>query len=91
VAEDQKGRSARDRRQARPWIHDLFWAPAIGGLLIVAGVAVVYYFQGSCRISNCIDRVPYSNVPFVLIFLASLVEWLEKLWRQRKQRPLTKS
>jgi hypothetical protein len=61
--------------------------PAIVGLFIVAGVAVVYHFEGSCRILDCIDQVPYSDVPFALFFLAILVEFLEKLWLKRKQRP----
>jgi hypothetical protein len=87
VVEDQEGRVAPNRGETRPRIHDLFWVPAIVGLFIVAGVAVGYYFQGACHISNCIDRVPYSNVPFALLFLAIFVEWLEKLRRKRKQRP----
>jgi formate hydrogenlyase subunit 3/multisubunit Na+/H+ antiporter MnhD subunit len=87
VAEDRKGRVAPDRRQTRPRIRDFFWVPAIVGLFIVAGVAVVYHFEGSCRILDCIDQVPYSDVPFALFFLAILVEFLEKLWLKRKQRP----
>jgi hypothetical protein len=84
--ENKKGQVAPDRK-TRPQIHDFFWVPGLVGLFIVGGVAVVHHFEGSCRILDCIGQVPYSDVPFALIFLAILVELLEKLWRNRKQRP----
>jgi hypothetical protein len=87
VVEDQNRRVAPDRRETRPWIHHFFFVPAIVGLFIVGGVAVVYHFEGSCRVLDCIDPVPYSDVAFALFFLAILVELLEKLWRKRRQRP----
>jgi formate hydrogenlyase subunit 3/multisubunit Na+/H+ antiporter MnhD subunit len=87
VVEDQKGMVAPDRRETQPWIHHFFLVPAIAGLLIVVSVAVVYHFEGSCRIFDCIDRVPYSDVAYALFFLGILVEVLEKLWRKRKRRP----
>jgi hypothetical protein len=87
VVEDRKERIAPDRRETRPRINDFFWVPGLVGLFIVGGVAAVHHFEGSCRILDCIDQVPYSDVPFALIFLAILVEVLEKLWRKRKQRP----
>jgi formate hydrogenlyase subunit 3/multisubunit Na+/H+ antiporter MnhD subunit len=71
------------QRCTRPWINEFFWMPAIGGLFVVVGVAVVYYFEGSCRF----DQVPYNNVAFALFFLAILVELLEKAWYARKRRP----
>jgi hypothetical protein len=86
MVEDQKGRVAPYRRETRPRIHDFFWVPGLVGLFIVASVAVVYHFEDSCRILDCIDQIPYSDVPFALIFLAILVELLEKRWRKRKQR-----
>ena len=91
MVEDQNGKIAPDRRATGPCIHDFFWVPAIAGLFIVSGVAVVYYFEGSCGIFECIDQVPYSNLPFALFILAILVEWLEKLWRKRRQRPTAAS
>jgi hypothetical protein len=60
---------------------------AIVGLFVVVGVAVVYYFEGSCRVFDCIEQVPYNNAPFALILLAILVELLEKLWSRLKRRP----
>jgi hypothetical protein len=87
VVEDQKGRVGPDRRETRLRIQDFFWVPAIVGLFIVGGVAVVYHFEGSCRVLECIDEVPYSEVAYALFFLAILVELLEKLWRKRRQRP----
>jgi hypothetical protein len=87
VVEDKKGRVRPDRRETRPRIHDFFWVPGLVGLLIVSGVAVVYHFEGSCRILDCVEQVPYNDVPFALIFLGTLVELLEKFWRNRKQRP----
>jgi hypothetical protein len=91
MVEDQKGLVAPDRRETRPRIHDFFWVPGLVGLFIVVGAAIVYYFEGSCRVLDCIDQIPYSDVPFALIFLAILVELFEKLWRERKQRPTATS
>ena len=74
-------------RGTRPWINEFFWVPAIVGLFVIVGVAVVYYFEGSCLVFDCIQEVPYNNVPFALILLAILVELLEKLWSGLKRRP----
>jgi hypothetical protein len=87
VVEDRKEQIAPDGSKTRPRINDFFLVPGFVGLFIVGGVAVVYHFEGSCRILDCIDQVPYSDVPFALIFLAILVEFLEKRWRKHKQRP----
>jgi hypothetical protein len=68
-------------------INDFFWLPGLAGLFAVVGVAVVYYFEGSCRGFDCIEQVPYNNVPYALIFLAIFVGLLEKVWHGRKRRP----
>jgi hypothetical protein len=68
-------------------IKEFFMVPALLGLFAVGSVAGVYYFEGSCRISDCIEQVPYNNVPFALFFLAILVELLEKIWDRRGRRP----
>jgi hypothetical protein len=75
-----------DQRGGRP-IKEFFMVPALLGLFAVGSVAVVYYFEGSCRISDCIEQVPYNNVAFALFFLAILVELLEKVWHRRRRRP----
>ena len=75
------------QRGTRLGIKDFFWVPALLGLFVVGGVAVVHYFEGSCRVFDCIDQVPYNNVAFALFFLAIFVELLEKVWHGRKQRP----
>jgi hypothetical protein len=75
------------QRGTRLGMNDLFWVPGLVGLFVVVGVAVVYYFEGSCRIFDCIEQVPYNNVPYALIFLGIFVGLLEKVWPGPKRRP----
>jgi hypothetical protein len=79
---DQSREVSRERRETQPWLHQFFLVPAIVGCVVVGGVAVVYYFEGSCRFFDCIDLVPYRKIPIMLVFLAFLVKWLEKLWNK---------
>jgi hypothetical protein len=45
---------------------------------------VFNYFEGTCGIFECIGHVPYEGVPVALIFLAILVEWIEKRWHRSR-------
>jgi hypothetical protein len=79
---DQNVEGGRDRREWQPWLYHFLMAPGIVGCVVISGVAVVYYFEGSCRFFSCIDLVPYSQVPIVLVVSAIVVKWLERLWHR---------
>ena len=76
---DPSAEVGRDRRRGRPWLYRFFMVPAIVGCLVVASVAAVYYFEGSCRFFDCVEQVPYSRAPIALAALAFLVKLLEGL------------
>jgi hypothetical protein len=79
---DQNAEIVRHGREWQPWLYHFLMAPAIVGCVIVGGVANVYYFEGFCRYSDCIDLVPYRKALIPLVALAILVKLLERLWHK---------
>jgi hypothetical protein len=76
---DRSAEVGRDRRGWQPSLYRFFMVPAISGCLVLASVAAVYYFEGSCRFSDCVEQVPYSRALIPLAALALLVKLLEGL------------
>jgi hypothetical protein len=58
------------------------------GCNIVLGIAIIYYFQGSCSILNCVNQVPLSNWILLLIFIDIPLEYIEKLIVRRRKRQM---
>jgi len=83
---DQNAKIVRHQREWRPWLYRFLMAPALIGCLVIVGVANVYYFEGFCRYSDCIDLVPYRKAPIPLAALAILVKLLERIWHKLRAR-----
>jgi hypothetical protein len=59
---------------------------------VVVGVALIRYFQGSCSILipflNCFNQAPFFNWILPLIFIDSILEYIEKLIVRRRKRQM---